>query len=510
MSRLSIGAPSQSQANTGRSRAPARPGKRLILCEDGTWLNSDSGSTKGSVSIPSNITRLTRAIKSQSSDGIPQVVYYHYGVGAGGGVLDKLMGATGSGLAEIVREGYQYVSTNYVPGDEIFIFGFSRGAYAARAIAGLIGDVGVLTRSGLPFLSEIFRDTQHKHDPDYEPKHPDIPFKNKPSFSNPDYIAELQKRRLTRLYVPIKVVGVFDTVGALGTPKIGWLSRLGLQSKSMKELAFYDTSLSDCIENAFQALALDERRYAFQPTLWEKLDGNETILRQVWFPGAHSNVGGGYDDQQMATITLAWMVAQCQQFVDFDLDFVLDQWEDVEDYYDKTNQKSRPWSFGRLYTGLAGIYALGGTKVRTPGKYSAVDPINGKPTLEPLLETHEYFHPSVRARVKLGGPGLDDEGRYDCKALQDWKLTIETRDDGSKWPDVYWRSRSRPDEGFAKILPEAPLKSLETELLEYDKETSEYVLRPSGVRQRRSTRDRNKRSESRRPDNRSESRRPEG
>jgi len=259
----------------------------------GTWLNSDSGTLKGSLAIPSNITRLSRAIKPISSDGIPQISYYHYGVGAGGGVIDKVTsGFSGSGLSEIVREGYQFLATNWTQGDEIFIFGFSRGAYTARAIAGLMADVGLLTKKGLPFLAEVFKDVQHKHDRDYVGKHPDVPFPDKPSAASPEYRDELRRRRLSNLNVPIKVVGVFDTVGSLGTPKIGWLERVGLQSNAMKELSFYDTSLGDCIEYAFQALALDERRYAFQPTLWEKLEGNRTVLRQVWFPGAHANIGG--------------------------------------------------------------------------------------------------------------------------------------------------------------------------------------------------------------------------
>ncbi|KAK5118008.1 hypothetical protein LTR62_004052 [Meristemomyces frigidus] len=499
MSRVSATDPAGQQANTGRSRVRSiggpPPSKRLILCEDGTWLNSDSGHLKGSLAIPSNITRLSRAIKPVSSDGIPQVVYYHYGVGAGGGVVEKVTsGFSGAGLSEIVREGYQYVADNWSEGDEIFIFGFSRGAYTARAIAGLISEVGLLTKKGLPFLPEIFRDVQHKHDRNYVPKHPDVPFPDKPLASDPEYKHELQRRRLTVLNVPIKVIGVFDTVGSLGTPKIGWLERVGLQSGAMKELSFYDTSLGNCIEYAFQALALDERRYAFQPTLWEKLEGNRTILRQVWFPGAHANIG--YEDQQIATITLAWMMAQVQPYLDMDINYLLDQWEDAEDFYEQHDEKVRPWSFGKIFNGLAGIYSLGGSKTRTPGRYCMYDPDNGKPTNEPLIDTHEYVHPSVRARIKLGGPGIDDRGEYECKALRDWKLTIEAREDGGKWPDVFWRSRYKPEEGFAKILPEAPLKPLETELLHYDTETRDYVLQPAGVRQRRSVRSKSRRRES--------------
>lgn len=500
MSRLSVaqGPLQASVANTGRSRLslpPSRPGKRVILCEDGTWLNSDSGSIRSNFEIPSNVTRLQRAIRPVASDGIPQITYYHFGIGAGGGIADRLMGANGAGLGEIVREGYSFLANNWVRGDEIYIFGFSRGAYTARAIAGLIGEVGLLTKEGLPYLAEVFHDVKHQHDPNYRPKHPDLPFPDKPSALDPMYKEELQRRRLTNLNVQIKVIGVFDTVGALGTPKIGWLTRIGLQSNNERELAFYDTSLSDCIEYAFQALALEERRYAFQPTLWEKLEGNTTVLRQVWFPGAHSNIGGGYDDQQIATITLGWMMAQCQPFLDFDLDYLFDQWDDVEDYYERTGQKIRPWSFGEIFDGLAGFYMLGGGKIRTPGRYCAVDPTNGRQTIDPLLDTREYIHPSVRARLQLGGPGIKDRGSYQCRALEDWKLVVEAREDGGKGPDVYWRSRTRPEEGFVGRLPEAPLKQLELELLQFDKETRDYVLQPSAVRQRGSR----KRSRSQRP-----------
>lgn len=97
------------------------------------------------------------------------------------------------GLAEAVREQYSFIATNWEQGDEIFLFGFSRGAYTARATAGLISEIGLLTRDGLPYLAEIFRDVQHRHDADYHPKHPDIPFRNKPSELDPSYRKELQR-----------------------------------------------------------------------------------------------------------------------------------------------------------------------------------------------------------------------------------------------------------------------------------------------------------------------------
>jgi hypothetical protein len=254
---------------------------------------------------------------------------------------------------------------------------------------------------------------------------------------------------------------------------------------TMKEYSFYDTSLGNCIEYAFQALSLDERRYSFQPAVWEKLEGNQTNLRQVWFPGAHSNIGGGYDDQQIATITFAWMIAQCQSFLDFDVDYVYDQWDDVEEFYQKQKEKVRPWSFGTIFDGMMSYYALGGTVVRKPGRYCAIDPTNGKATDEPLVDTREYIHPCVRSRIKLRGPGIHDRGIYECKALLGWKLVIEN-EEGAKRPAIFWRARDKPPPGFARELPEAPLKQLELDLLDYDPETFDYVTKPSGTRKRRS------------------------
>lgn len=392
-----------------------------------------------------------------------------------------------------MREAYSYLSTNWLPGDEIFLFGFSRGAFTARSVAGLIGEIGMLTREGMPYLAEIFRDVQHEHDAHYKPKHPDVPFPDKPSAADPAYRRELQRRGLTQLGVSIKVIGVWETVGSLGTPRIGWLEKIGIQSTATKRMSFYDTSLSDCVEYAFQALALDERRASFRPAVWEKMEGNTSVLRQVWFPGVHSNVGGGYDDQEVANITLAWMMSQIEPFLDMDIDYLFQQRDANDEYYEKHEKKIRPWSFGKIYNSLTGIYALGGALTRTPGRYFVIDPNTGRETDEPLQDTHEYVHASVRSRIKLGGPGVDDRGRYDCKAMRDWKLYIEQAEDGTKKPSIFWKLRTKQRNVTTRVLPEAPLWDLELDLLDADPDTYDYVVNPSGVRQRR-------RSRSRRPD----------
>lgn len=340
--------------------------KRLIVACDGTWLNSDDGNKNGSIAVPSNITRISRAIKAVSQDGIPQIVNYHQGIGTEGSKLYRLVGgATGRGLSEDVREAYSFLANNYHPGDEIFLLGFSRGAFTARSIGGLIGHIGLLTKKGLNSLPEVYEDVQHRRDPNYVPKHGDIPFPKKMSADDPRYADELERRGLTRLDIPIKAIGVWDTVGSLGVPRIGVLQRAGLQMRQSRATTFYDTKLSNCIENAFQALALDENRSSFQPAVWEKPEGNRTTLRQVWFPGAHANVGGGYDDQQIANISLAWMMSQLEPFLDMREEYLYEQDELNEKYYKKVEGSVRPWSFGRVYSELKGAFAIGGSTVST-------------------------------------------------------------------------------------------------------------------------------------------------
>ena len=161
----------------------------------------------------------------------------------------------------------------------------------------------------------MVQDQENFRNPKYNDIFPGIPFSRKPH--GPDaaieYKRRLEKNNLTRVYNPdgtkidVYAVAVWDTVGALGIPNLAILSRMGVPS-STKEYKFYDTSLSGIIRHAFQALALDEHRAPFSPAVWERkhMDKTTTDLRQVWFPGAHSNVGGGYPDQEIANISLAW------------------------------------------------------------------------------------------------------------------------------------------------------------------------------------------------------------
>ncbi|KAI4096895.1 MAG: hypothetical protein LQ344_000695 [Seirophora lacunosa] len=457
-----------------------RSKKRLIACCDGTWLDSSMGLMDKKIPVPSNITRITHAIKAKSADGVPQVVYYQAGIGTEGGIVNKIVGgATGQGLSQNIRETYTFLANNYSNGDEIFLIGFSRGAFTARSVAGLIGGVGLLTKSGLPDLAEVFKDFQHRRDPNYRPANPDIPFPNKPSASDPRYRETMEREGLTRLRIKIKVIGVFDTVGSLGIPRVGILERFGVQARDAREYSFYDTSLDNCIENAYQALALDENRTSFSPAVWEKPPGNTTNLRQVWIPGVHSNIGGGYADQGMANISLAWMISQLEPFVDFDAEYILDCHDDTKMYYKDTGQKPRPWSFGKIYNSLTGVYLLDGSTTRTPGAYCRVDPSTGRATSKPLRQTNEYIHPSARTRLELAGPGKADRGTYEAPALDPYKLKYEDDPTNGTRPRAMWVSRAKPRKsggGPRKEIPESPLWDKEKLLLKESPKMYDYVL----------------------------------
>lgn len=283
--------------------------RKLIVCCDGTWNEPYQ------VGSPTNVVKMARAIRPADADGVAQMVYYHPGVGTGN-IVDRFMGGTmGIGLATNVQACYDFLATNFVDGDKIYLFGFSRGAYTARSIAGLIGQVGGLLEKRdmdlFPFLFDIYRSREHRKALSVGTKHA-IEGAIKALFP-PEKIGgnfdRLRDAILANRPTPIFFIGVWDTVGAMGIP-LGWARWIG---KSKYD--FHDTELSEKIRYAYHALAIDERRKSFIPTLWTRPKGrgqqqgvtNQT-LEQVWFAGAHSNVGGGYDDAGLSDIAFTWMV----------------------------------------------------------------------------------------------------------------------------------------------------------------------------------------------------------
>ena len=166
-------------------------------------------------------------------------------------------------------------------------------------------------------------------------------------------------------------------------------------------------------------------------------------------------------------------MSQVQPFIDFDVDYILDQYDQTEEHYKETDQKVRPWSFGaltlsrtqvaeinnmigKIYRSMIGVYVLGGKTTRTPGGYYRVDPDTGRQIPKMLRETNEYIHPSARSRIRLEGPGTEDEGIYECPALDPYKLR-KLDETGDKRATFIWTPRSRQKKSTLHELPESPL-----------------------------------------------------
>ncbi|KAF8542798.1 hypothetical protein BDD12DRAFT_727926 [Trichophaea hybrida] len=355
--------------------------KRIIICCDGTWQNSDGGVLED----PTNITRITRALKSESSDGIAQIVYYQAGVGTGGAIDKIIGGGTGDGLSENVREAYGFLAHNFHPSDTIHLFGFSRGAYTARSICGLICRLGILTKRGMDRFYQIYKDYMAGR------------------LREPGYVEALQAEDGGALVTPdvnVTTIGCFDTVGALGIPTLP-VPGLGHALSGVvnaKKYSFHATDLSPRVLHAFHALALDEMRAPFTPSLWYKLaNNNNTELRQCWFPGVHTNIGGGYPDQEISDMTLAWMIERTKQYLDWDPTYLQHIMRNGGDY-------RKEWAAGKIYDSRMGLMKLAGKEVRTPGEYHT----------DEAADTGEMVHVSARVRK------IVMDGEWNGGALAGW------------------------------------------------------------------------------------------
>jgi len=188
--------------------------------------------------------------------------------------------------------------------------------------------------------------------------------------------------------------------------------------------SFVDQKVLSNVENCFQALALDEHRRAFTPTLWEVPDElvSKVNLKQCWFPGVHSNVGGSLEDAELANISLAWMISQLDGIIEFDSTHLAFVQELNEKYYEQNKNRKPVWSGGYIMETYKAFYLVNGSTTRTPGQYHRTDPTTGNPVEAKLTNTNEFIHPSVRVRQAIGGLGPNDVGLYRPPALQNFEL----------------------------------------------------------------------------------------
>jgi uncharacterized protein (DUF2235 family) len=283
--------------------------KRIAIFFDGTSNRSDA-------EFQTNVVLLSRCVSATDADGSDQLVQYYQGVGTGRGstALSKMTdralgGALALGLTDVVEEAYRALAFAYEPGDELYIFGFSRGAFTARVFSGLLRSCGIPPRRNLQMIPAAL--ARHlSHAPDTHPDHPhSIAFRAKFAPETATSASDLKARRTTAMALSVRYLGLWDTVKSFAVAQ----NRYGGRVRTPRQ--FHDLELSSMVESARHAIAIDERRslYPVVPfTNFDALNARRSAngpppYQQLWFPGNHGSVGGGGNRIALSSITLRWV-----------------------------------------------------------------------------------------------------------------------------------------------------------------------------------------------------------
>ena len=297
--------------------------KNIVFCADGTWSGLGRGDAEDAVEPgATNVLRLFAALDGRITDDSlrkrdeqerlacavdgesAQVAKYIHGVGDSRNAIRKVLGGVfGEGFIERIVRGYTFVSRNYRAGDRIMLVGFSRGAYTVRALGGMIVRMGLL-----PMRAMLDEDGRYDAELAYRLGiHVWASYREQAGKHSTllGYLSEFKGQPIALgalvKNIAIDSVAVWDTVGSLGIPLQG-----GKDDQRIDVFQFADRALSPQVAAGFHALAIDEQRGDFVPTLWDPREG----VVQRWFCGAHSDVGGGSAAPDYASITLRWMIAR--------------------------------------------------------------------------------------------------------------------------------------------------------------------------------------------------------
>jgi uncharacterized protein (DUF2235 family) len=268
---------------TGAARALKENSmKRIVLCFDGTWNKPADENLPADKQVETNVCRFFKSVETIAGDGVQQIKWYDEGVGSKW--YDRYIGgAIGIGLEKNILDGYRFLAQKYQDGDEIYVLGFSRGAYTARSLVGMIRNCGLVHNKRLTLRTAMAYGIYRTRD------------------DGPESDTAKAFRKMYAREVRIRFLGVWDTVGALGIP-----SHL-LEQLNMRFYQFHDTQLSKIVDSAFHALAIDEHREIFDASLWTLQAEPAQTIEQRWFIGAHCDVGGGYADRVLSDVPLRWI-----------------------------------------------------------------------------------------------------------------------------------------------------------------------------------------------------------
>ena len=330
--------------------------KRIAIFCDGTWNRADRA-------FQTNVVKLAQATRPRDAEGTVQATFYQQGVGTGRGSsalarwLDRVLGgALGWGLIENIEEIYRWLVFTYEPGDEIHIFGFSRGAYTARSLAGLLRSCGIPARDDVGRIPEALARYRSRERPTHPNSEASFAFRMSlcPGLTtSPEEAAwRAEHGHPEGRPLSISYLGVWDTVGALGVPPQFRLLAMLFNHRYQ----FHDAALSRSVAAARHAVAVDERRRSFTPTLWDNLDtlnggaeGRDRRYLQEWFPGDHGSIGGGGDIVGLSNIALLWIAeGAVAANLAFDADRLEAFWRDTDMLAPLINQSAPPSLVTRL------------------------------------------------------------------------------------------------------------------------------------------------------------------
>lgn len=249
--------------------------KNIVILADGTGQ-------KGGVKYNTNVYKIFNIIEDRTKE---QIVYYDPGLGTSGVKLIKQ--ATGLGISRNIKDCYEFIFEHFESGDQIYMIGFSRGAATVRSLSAFIHHFGVLPKSRPDLIKQAYKIYSTK---------------------NKEKLKEKAERFINKhhtMWTRIKFLGCFDTVDALGFP-IKPVSAI-LNKIPFFRHKFHDFKLSESVEHAYHALAVDDKRKTFHPVLWKSSLKDYQSLEQVWFPGMHTDVGGGYKEHHLSDLSLIWM-----------------------------------------------------------------------------------------------------------------------------------------------------------------------------------------------------------
>ncbi len=391
--------------------------RNLIVCFDGTWNNPDQ--EDNGVPAATNVVKLFNAVASSGT----QLKFYHPGLGGEEkGLKEKLLGGMiGAGITRHISSGYHWLASHYEAGDQIYIFGFSRGAFTARCLAGMLNQglldlTGVAHTAGWKRVDRAYKQGYRKgrsnvRDAAWAAHHDGDP-------------------------APVHFLGVWDTVGALGIPDDLEFLNLFDDPDAWR---FHDNDLGGNVHCGRHAMAIDEVRSSFTVTRWGNAAAHGNC-KEVWFPGVHSDVGGGYAETDLSDGALKWMMdeAAAQGLA----------------FRDHLDAQIRPNAAGVLHNSFKGIFAKFRSRPRSVPLFAAGGPFHRSafdrqqispiayPEYHPTRQlavgdsvtfpiyadtrwnyTHLHVQDGEKYRFSAEGEWQDSKASCDWKGTQDGKLT---------------------------------------------------------------------------------------